>query len=168
MARAYQIGLVPTDFTNAATERLPNPTAFKRDSMGEGYTQYSSLSSPYDVPTTLRYSRKREADVYKSSNISPAYYAADRSGKSVSFSVETKVTETDSTDAAYRVDYPIRATISLRLPNTIARNGVPTGFTDTIRALVQSVVAGCGDFMSDTTRVSAIDVMMTGGTSILE
>lgn len=78
-----------------------------------------NLTSPLDQMETIRYQYRNIADIYKGTSIDPSVYAPSRAGRSVAAVLLDTVKVTDSSDAAFRLDFPVKVSISLTAPLSV-------------------------------------------------
>lgn len=71
---------------------------------------------PIDTPRTFWTKCQKVANVYKSSNVASAYRAKATGGVKCINSVQDVITILDDTDTTFRIDLPIKASITFELP----------------------------------------------------
>lgn len=71
---------------------------------------------PIDTPRTFWTKCQKVANVYKNSNVASAYRAKATGGVKCINSVQDVITILDDTDTTFRIDLPIKASITFELP----------------------------------------------------
>lgn len=79
-------------------------------------TVLTNTTCPVDQPEKVTFLTRSVKDIYASSNINPAYRDVRSDGISVIAILEDTLSVTDSSDETYRVDFPVKVTISLTTP----------------------------------------------------
>lgn len=106
---------------------------------GPGKVVYTHVKSPADRPSTLRIAQTSKANVYAGSTIDPSVYLPSKRGLDTIIEVREVWAVTDSADAAFLQYAPVRAALTLSLPDS----GVITA--DDILLLVKRVTAALFD-----------------------
>lgn len=77
----------------------------------------TNLNAPTDQPETLRWAQRPIKNVYSNSGIEPSLYSQLKTGISILAELREVAKVTDSENAAYRVDYPVRVYTVIECPN---------------------------------------------------
>lgn len=76
----------------------------------------TNVTSPVDQPETSRFSQRKVANVYSSTDIDPSAYLPNKAGTATLLELREIWAETDSVDTTYRKLMPMKAGITLTLP----------------------------------------------------
>jgi hypothetical protein len=74
----------------------------------------TNITSPIDRPENIRLAYTDIANIYSGTGIEPSVYAPTKRGFSLLAQVTDVLTETDSSDAGYRVDEPLSAHLVIK------------------------------------------------------
>lgn len=77
----------------------------------------TNLDAPTDQPETLRWAQRPIKNVYSNSGIEPSLHSQLKTGISILAELREVARVTDSENAAYRVDYPVRVYTVIECPN---------------------------------------------------
>lgn len=119
MSKSLNFGLTPTPFTPVGG--LSQYGSVKTDyaKLADGSMVYvgTNVHSPVDRPFTVRRQTTKVADVYKGSQVNPAYVGPSKEGFSTVIQINAIASVTDSEDASYRVDLPVQVHLVVKAPN---------------------------------------------------
>lgn len=76
----------------------------------------SNLTSPTDLPETLRFGSQNVQNIYNNTGIDPSFYATSKRGLSIVSELFEVASVTDSVDPSFRIDYPIQTHVVLKVP----------------------------------------------------
>lgn len=79
-------------------------------------TIVTNVTSPVDQPEKVTFSTRSVKDIYGSSNINPAFRDVRSDGLSVVTILEDVLSVTDTEDSTYRVDFPVKVTLTITAP----------------------------------------------------
>lgn len=79
-------------------------------------TVVTNVTSPVDQPEKVTFSTRPVKDIYASSNINPAFRDVRSDGLSAVTILEEVLSVTDSANPLYRVDFPVKVTLTLTAP----------------------------------------------------
>lgn len=82
-----------------------------------------NITSPMDQLEYIRYQCQPVADVYKGTSIDPSAYSLSRKGIAVAAVVRDTLRVTDSADSTFVLDLPVKASLSLTLPQSTYLTG---------------------------------------------
>lgn len=82
-----------------------------------GKVIYTDLTAPTDRPSLITRASRPRANVYAGTSIDPTVFAPTKKGQDIMVEVREVWSVGDPDDTSYRVDLPVRAAISLTLPN---------------------------------------------------
>jgi hypothetical protein len=102
---------------------------------GPGKVVYTDVTSPQDQPSTLRIAQQSRANIYAGTSIDPAAFLATKRGTDTIIEVRQVWMESDSEDSTYLRFAPVRAALTLSLPDS----AIVT--PDRVADLVQTVIA---------------------------
>jgi len=108
-------------------------------SQSPGEVVFTDVLSTIDRPRTFRVSQRVKPNVYAGTNIDPSVYLPNRQGLDTLIEYRDVLTITDSGDATYRADVPVKVGITISVP-------VGTDLVDaTLVAdtLLPAAIAGC-------------------------
>lgn len=77
----------------------------------------TNLDAPVDQPETIRWANRPIKNVYSNAGIEPSHYSQTKTGISILAELRETAKITDSSDPAYRVDYPVRVYTVIEAPN---------------------------------------------------
>lgn len=137
--------------TVVATKNVAVPDlSYTADYAVESYdAQKVSLvnkTSPLDQLEHLRYQCQEVPNIYKGTSIDPSAYSVSRKGISVAVVLNDTLRVTESTDASYQMDLPVKATLTVVVPQSAYLSA------DLIASLIKRNVAawfGTGVVTSD-------------------
>lgn len=114
----------------------------------------TNLTTPLDRKEYARFAYDKVSNVYKGSDISPAYYAQNKTGSSVLVQLNTVLSYTD--DSGARTDLPLSAHLVIRVPNHVAITG------SILTTLLGRLVGLCYE-QSDTSANARLNALVRGG-----
>lgn len=145
-------GLASVTFTVAP---LNYDADFAELESGPGKVVYTDISSPQDQPSTLRIAQSSRPNIYAGTSIDPSVFLPSRKGVDTIVEVREVWSQTDSDDSTYLKQAPVRAALTLTLPE----NGIVTA--DAVARLVQRVVAALY-LQGEATYANGIDAINHG------
>lgn len=77
-------------------------------------------TSPLDRVQVLKYQSREIGDIYKGSDVNPAMYSPNRTGRNIATVFSFIARATDGTDDKLTRDLPVKATVSVTIPNDAA------------------------------------------------
>lgn len=120
MAKTLSYNITPAPGAQLRTAKLPldfiswsADSAYAKKQDQPDSCVYTNVNSGVDTPCEVTFGRQTIKNVYASTTVNPAYQSANTVGVKTLTKVSAVLTITDSANAAYRVDVPISATITL-------------------------------------------------------
>lgn len=112
-------GTAVAGVSDVVTTTLPlNFTAdFRSIEEGPSKVVYTDITAPQDRASTLRIAQSSRANIYSGTSIDPSVFLATKRGTDTIIEVRETHEETDSTDSTYLRHYPVRAALTLTLPD---------------------------------------------------
>lgn len=97
---------------------------------------YANVTTPVDMPATLRIAQSLRPNVYAGTSIEPANMSQTRKGLDIVFEIKEVIAVKSDEDAAYRELLPVRAAITFNVPVS-----AHIGATEVERLIARSIAA---------------------------
>lgn len=120
-------------------------TDFRQTVSGPGLVVYTDVTSPTDQPSMLRIAQSERPNIYAGTSIDPSVFLPTKKGTDTIIEVREIWKEVDSTDLAFVRMFPVRAALTLTVPNYGSISD------EDVEALVGRVVAALFDQGAATT-----------------
>lgn len=151
MAKVTTLGPNGTPIGGLSTVTFPvAPLNYEADFLpiedGAGRTVYTDITSPTDQPATVRLQVSSRPNVYVGSSIDASAYLPNRKGVDIYVEAKNVVTVTDSEDASYLAQFPIRAALAVTCPQSVL---VTDEMVEAMVARIVAALFGQGDATPD-------------------